>query len=168
MPSIGGAIGAIGGAVNDLFQSKATAASLRLKAQGNRVEAENYDLAGELSKQNLEFTKQSTAIKQVMTDRQIYQGVGTTQADVGGAGFAASGSALDIMRSGQAQGALTHQVVGQQGLITEAGYDEQTKSYANLAKYARYAAEVQDDMAGEAEKAGRWSSIIKFASANWA
>lgn len=168
MPSIGGALGSVGGAVNDLFQSKATAKGLRLKAQGARVEGENYDLAATLAKQNEEFTKTSTAIKQVQTDRQIYQGLGTAASDVAGAGFAQSGSAIDIMRSSAQQGALEKQVLGQQGLITEAGYAEQQKAYTNLAGFARYSAGVQDEMADDAETAGKWSAGIKLATANWA
>jgi hypothetical protein len=42
-------------------------------------------------------------------------------AQVAGDGFAASGSALDILRSSAAQGAIAKAVTGYQGLITEAG-----------------------------------------------
>ena len=60
----------LGGAVSDLFSSSATAAGLRLKAQGDFVEARNYDLASGLAKQNEQFTEQSTSVKQMMADRQ--------------------------------------------------------------------------------------------------
>lgn len=160
-----GTINSIGGAVNDIFSSKATASGLRLKAQGARVEGENYDLAAELALQNRDFTKVSTSIKQTQADREIYLGLGSTRADVAGAGFTGGGSALDILRSGAQQGALQKQVLGYQGLITEAGYEEQNKAYTNLAGFARYSADVQDQMASDAEKAGQWSAVFKSASA---
>jgi hypothetical protein len=42
-------------------------------------------------------------------------------AQVAGDGFAASGGALDILRSSAAQGTIAKAVTGYQGLITEAG-----------------------------------------------
>jgi hypothetical protein len=144
----------ISGAASDILGGQEKAAGLgieaeatRLKAHGDLVEAQNYDLASTLANQNDEFTKVSTAIKQTQMQRQIYLGLGATSADVGGAGFAASGSALDIMRSSAQQGALTKQVLGEQGLITEAGYQEQATAYTNLSGAARYAAGIENDMA---------------------
>lgn len=154
-----------GGAVSDLFSSQATATGLRLKAQGDDVEAGNYDLAATLAKQNEQFTEQSTGVKQAMADRQIYQGIGTEKADIAGAGFGDSGSALDLLRSSAAQGALQKQLVGQQGLITEAGYTEQATAYTNLAGYARMASDTENDMASNAATAGDISAGIKGAAA---
>src|SRR5690348_2867807 len=125
----------ISGAVSDIFGGedksggmhlqaagmRINAEGMRLTASGDRTEAQNYDLATTLAKQNDEFEKQSVAIKQTQAQRQIYLGIGATQADVAGSGFAARGSALDLMREGAQQGALTKQVIGEQGLITEAG-----------------------------------------------
>ncbi len=45
-----------------------------------------------------------------------------------GAGLGESGSALDILRDSASQGALTKATLGQQGLINEAGYQEQQQS----------------------------------------
>lgn len=155
----------IGGAVSDLFSSEATASGLRLKATGNRVEAGNYDLAATLARQNEQFTEQSTAVKEVMATRQIQMGAGSTEADIAGAGFSNSGSALDLLRSGAQQGALQKQILGQQGLITEAGYREQASAFDNLASYARYAATVEDDQAGKSERAGMIGAVFKGAAA---
>lgn len=133
----------IGGAVSDLFG----ASSHRSKAEGDRLEAQNYDLASGLATQNEKFTETSTAIKQAQLDRSIYQTIGGQQADVAGAGFAASGSSLDLLRDSAQQGALTKAVAGQQGLITEAGYTEQAQSYTTMAKAARVAADAEDNAA---------------------
>lgn len=158
-------VSGIGGAVSDLFSSEATAKGLRLKAQGDIVEGENYSAAAVLAKQNENFTEQSTQVQQVMADRQIQQGIGTTKSEVAGAGFAESGSALDILRSGAQQGALQKQLIGQQGLITEAGYNEQAEAYTRLASYANYSADVQNQMADTAETTGEISAGITGAAA---
>lgn len=119
-----------GGAVSDLF-----------KAQGDKAEGQNYELAADYARQNVDFTKQSTAIKEMQLDRGIYKSLGETQADVAGSGLAASGSALDILRDSASQGSLTKSVLAEQGAITEAGYDEQAKSYDTMASAAKMAAE---------------------------
>jgi hypothetical protein len=48
----------LGGAVSDLF----AASGHRAKAQGDLIEAKNYDLAGTYAQQNEKFTEASTAI----------------------------------------------------------------------------------------------------------
>lgn len=133
----------ISGAVGDLFSSEGHKA----KAEGDRIEAQNYDLASGLALKNEKFTETSTAIKQSQLDRSIYQTIGGERADVAGAGFAESGSALDLLRDSASQGALTKAVAGQQGLITEASYTEQAQSYTNMASAARLAANAEDDAA---------------------
>lgn len=160
-----GTMGLAGGAVDDIFKGQATAKSLRLKAEGDLVEAQNYDLAADLAKQSAEFTRQSTAIKETQAQRQLYLGLGKTGSDVASAGFSMSGSALDLMRDSAAQGGLTKAVIGQQGLITEAGFNEQAQAYTNLAGYARYAANEERDMADTAETNGYITGGIKGAAA---
>lgn len=132
-----------GGAVSDLF----AAAGDRAKAAGDRTEATDYGLASDLAGQNEQFTETSTAIKEAQQQREVTLGLGKTSADVAGAGFSASGSALDIMRDSAAQGALTHAVLGQQGLITEAGYQEQQTAYTNMQGAANAAANAEDNAA---------------------
>ena len=152
-----GTINSIGGAVQDLFAADAH----RTKAQGLRIEAGNYERSAEFADKNAAFTETSTAIKQAQLDRDIFKTIGGQAADVAGAGFAASGSALDIMRDSASQGALMKAVAGTQGLITEEGYDVQAKNYADMGKAAMMAAEAEDDAATGAV----WSSAFKGASA---
>jgi hypothetical protein len=157
-----GTINDIGGAVSDLFavgadQSKA--AGLRLKAQGDAIEGQDYDLAASLAGQNEQFAATSTAIKQAQNDRQIYQTIGGQKADVAGAGFAESGSSLDLLRDSASQGALTKAVAGQQGLITEAGYTEQQQSYQNLSKAAGIAVQEDNLAANAADQAATGAGI---------
>lgn len=134
---------AAGGAVQDLF----AASALRTKARGSRIEAEQYDLAGTLARQNEQFSRTSTEIKMMQQQRGIYLALGQQAADVASSGFAASGSALDLLRDSASQGALTRAVVGQQGLIEQAGYRQQAASYDLMAKSARMAARADEDAA---------------------
>ena len=53
-----------GGAVSDLF----AASGDRAKAQGDLIEAQNYDLASTLALQNEQFTQASTAIRQAQIE----------------------------------------------------------------------------------------------------
>jgi hypothetical protein len=138
-----GTINSIGGAVNDLFAAEGHEA----KAKGLRIEADNYDLASGYALKNEKFVETSTAIKQAQLDREIYKTIGGQAADVAGAGFSASGSAIDIMRESAAQGALTKAVGQQQGLITEEGYKVQAQTYTNMGEAARLAADAEDNAA---------------------
>lgn len=182
-----------GAAVSDILSSSANAEGMRITAQGTRiksqgirlqargnlVEGENYDAAAKLAHQNEQFTEQSTAINQMQAERKIYQTIGMQRAQVAGGGLASSGSALDLLADSASQGALTHAVTSAQGLITEAGYDQQAKSYENLAGYARYAAgeemsiadstdqiaNRQDRLADTTERNGKIMAGIHAASA---
>lgn len=158
--------GDIGGAVGDLFGGIAAgqqgalkakglnlqAQGLRIKAQGDLAEAQNYDLATTLANQNAQFTETSTAIKEMQAQRQIYQGIGATEADVAASGFSRSGSALDLLADSTSQGALSKAVLGQQGLITEAGYKEQAQSYQVMSAATRAAAAGEEDIANQTDE----------------
>jgi hypothetical protein len=150
-------INSIGGAVSDLFAADAH----RSRAQGLRIEGQDYDLASGFATQNEKFTETSTAIKQAQLDRSIYQTMGGQQADVAGAGFASSGSAIDLLRDSASQGALTKAVGEQQGLITEEGYNVQAQTYTNMGNAARIAAGAED----EAATASDWGAAFKGAAA---
>lgn len=152
-----GTISSIGSAVSDLFAADAH----KSKAVGLGIEATNYDEASQFATQNEKFTEQSTAIKQTQLDRSNYLTIGGQAADVAGAGFAASGSALDLMRDSASQGALTKAVGEQQGLITEEGYKVQSDSYTNMAAAAR----VAQDAENNAAEGSTFSSIFHAASA---
>jgi len=136
-----GTISSIGSAASDLFSIGAH----RTKAEGLRLEAGNYDAAAGFADENAEFTRVSTAIKQYQLDRNISQTIGGQAADVAGAGFAASGSALDLMRDSAREGELAKAVGAQQGLITEEGYKVQGQTYRNMGAAARLAAQSEDD-----------------------
>lgn len=152
----------LGGAVSDLFAAdadRAKATGLRYKAQGDVLEGQNYDLASTLAQQNEKFAETSTSIKLQQIDRQNTQVIGGQRADVAGAGFAASGSALDLLRDSAQQGALTKAVAGEQGMITEAGYAEQAQSYQNLSAASKIAQQADLAAADAADKAAEGADI---------
>jgi hypothetical protein len=132
--------GDFGAGISDLFAASAD----RSKAQGDLAEAGNYQLAADEAYREEQFTKESTAIQSMQAERQSYQSMSQTKADIGGAGFAASGSGLDILASSASQAALQQAVIQRQGLVTEQGYQEQAESYLSM--------EAAADMAASAEK----------------
>jgi hypothetical protein len=129
-------VSAAGAAASDLFAG--FAASDKIK--GDELEAQNYDEAATLAGQNAQFTEMSTGIQTSQADREMYLNLGKTKSEIAGGGFAESGSGLDILRSSASQGALQKAVLNEQGLITEAGYQEQQQSYENMASAANAAA----------------------------
>lgn len=155
-----------GGAVSDLFgafgaeqKGKLQAEALNLRAKGDLAEAQQYDLAQKLANQNAAFTAESTAIQQAQQVRNTTLQIGGETAAIAGGGFAASGSGLDILRESASQGALAKEVLGQQGLITEAGYQEQAQSYGVMASTARETAAGEKQIASETEKASGIAAI---------
>ena len=147
----------LGGAVSDLFSAESTG----LKQEGLTYEAENYTAAAALATQNAQFTATSTNIKQQQADRELYMSLGKTKAAVAGAGLANSGNSLDLLRSSAQQGATVRAALGQQGLITEAGYQQQAQSYTNMAS----AAEVAIQAEGEAKTGEEIGAGLKRAGA---
>lgn len=128
-----------GGAVSDIFAGFGAAS----KAQGDQIEAQNYGLAAGYASEEEQYAATSTAIQEAQAERESYRTISGQQADVAGAGFAASGSALDLLRSSAQQGAMQQAVLGQQGLITEQGYQEQAASYTNMQQAANIAASAE-------------------------
>lgn len=115
----------LGGAVGQLFNSEGASAS-----------AASYSGAAQLAEQNAQLAAASTRIQSSQVTRSVEQGIGTTQADVAGAGFTTSGSALDILQMDAQQGALANSLVNIQGAINENSYAAQAGAYQAEAKAA--------------------------------
>jgi hypothetical protein len=155
-----GTLSAFAGAASDLFAAQGD----KSKAQYDFAEGKSYGLASELATQNEKFTETSTAIKEVQQQREMMNTLGGQQADVASAGFASSGSALDLLRDSASQGALTHAVLGQQGLITEAGYNEQAASYKIMQGAANDAGNAENNASSFATVTGILKGIAGIAS----
>src|SRR5580704_5671282 len=96
-----GAFSTAGSGISDIFGGFAA----QSRAKGDLLEQQNYLLAAQYAEKEAEYTKVSTAIQEQQESREISKALGQTQADVAGAGFAESGSALDILRESAQQGA---------------------------------------------------------------
>lgn len=155
-----GTINSVGGAVGDLFAAE----GYRSKAKGLQFEKANYLDAAVMSDKNAEFTELSTGIKVAQLDRSIYKSLGQTTADVAGAGFANSGSALDILADSAQQGSLTRSVTQQQGIINEESYRTQAKAYRNMASAADVAIDAANDAATGAMISGGFKAAAAAAS----
>lgn len=147
----------IGGGIADLYAASAD----RYRAQGARIEGERYLESARLADLNATYTKELTNIKEYQTQRSIFKTLGAQQAEVAASGFTKSGSALDLERDSATQGAMAKAVLGQQGQIEEAGYEQQAASYRLMANSANMAATAADHAAQGATLA----SFLHFASA---
>lgn len=142
------AVGGISGGVSDIFAGFGDLD----KAQGADLEGQSYTEAAGLALEDKQFTQTSTAIKQNQADRELFTSMGRTTAAGTGSGLDVSGSAVDILRQSASEGATAKAVAGQQGLITEAGYQEQSDSYNLMASAA--------DKAASADKTAAIGSFI--------
>jgi hypothetical protein len=147
MPISSSTFGDLGGAVKDIFGGI-----------GETQSAAGYQKASQIALENEGIAKQSTAIQETQAQRQIYQTIGGQQADVAGAGLAASGSALDLLRSSAQQGSLTKQLVANQGAITALGYEQEANSYQGMAAAAKTAG--SGDFLGSLFKIG--AAVLPF------
>jgi hypothetical protein len=130
----------IGSGVGGFFQGLGDQA----KAEGDRLEGQAYQEAAGLADLNAQFTVQSEALQEFQANRTAEKTIGGVRADVAASGFTEGGSALDILRDSANQAALQGAVLKQQGLITEAGYQEQAASYRIMAEAANKAASAED------------------------
>jgi hypothetical protein len=109
-------------------------------ASGARRSAQSYGEAEGFARENALLTEQATKVKLQQQQRQILGIIGTEKAQVAGAGFQASGSALDIIKSSASQGAMTKAITSEQGAITETSYLEQASMYAGMKAAAKSSA----------------------------
>lgn len=139
----------IGGAVTALFGASGASAS-----------ADSYAGAAQIARQNALISKEATQIEQTQASRQIFQTIGKQAAGVAGAGFKASGTALDLLRSSASQGALTKAILATKGAITENSYAEQAGLYSGLSSAASSSATGQQ-IGGVIQAAGGIISGVK-------
>lgn len=145
------------GAANDLFAAQGYA----YKAKGAAIEKGMYEEAAGFAELNEKYTETATSIKQAQQQRALELSLGSTEAGVAASGFEKSGSALDLLADSASQGSLAHQVLGYQGLITEAGYKQQADALHSQAA----AAGVAEEAAKTAETGSYIGAAIKGATA---
>jgi hypothetical protein len=128
------------------------ATGLRIKAQGDIAEGQEYDLAAALARKNEDYVRESEAIQSMQLDREIAGTMGTQIATAGGSGLKVSGSVIDMLADSHAQGALAHAVLEKQSNIQVEAYDEQAKSYDVMSGAARMAATGEKSIADAQDK----------------
>lgn len=141
-----------GGAVSSLFG-----------ARGARASASSYDEARRVAEENALFAKSATTIRDLQIQRSVFKTLGTQQAQVGGAGFAASGSALDILRDSASQGAHARAINEEQGAITANSYTEQAGLFSGMSDAAKASAKGQG-IAGLIQAGGALYSLYQGVS----
>lgn len=119
------------------FELLGSAASDLFAAKGAGIAAEGYDDAAKLAGQNVKLSKGATRIRLAQQDREAYKIIGGAQADIAGGGFAASGTALDIMRANASEAAMDYGMIGIQGAIQTNDFKAQKVAYESSADQAR-------------------------------
>ena len=141
---------AVAGGVSDIFAGFGDID----KMKADELEQGQYDQAAAYAGQEAQYSQDSTAIQLAQKKRETTMAMGRTASEVAGAGFAASGSGLDIMRSNAQQGALAQAVTSEQGMVQTQSYQEQQQSFETMAT-----------IAGNAAKSANLASIGSFAAA---
>ncbi len=153
-----------GGAVNDLFGAAGSAAQAKAYGQSAAaldLSAARLDEAAAFSDFSAGMAKQKTAIGKLANEREVFNVLGSQGAGIVGGGFSLAGSGSDILRMTAAEGALSQQIIGQQGMLEEATYKEEAKNYRTQAQAARL-----DASAARAGKKGsKLGTIAKIAGA---
>ncbi len=147
MGSFAAGITDLGGAVSDIFGSHGAAAS-----------ATSYEEAQSIAQQNAQIAQNVTNTQELQLKRNLYQSIGTQKAQVGGAGFGESGSALDLLRQSKEQGAITQATAAEQGAITSNSYNEQAGLFGGMAQ-AAHATSTAGSIGGVLQLAGGAAEI---------
>jgi hypothetical protein len=136
---VGTAFGDFGAGISDIFAGIGAGS----KAQGDYAEASMYNEAADWANKEAQFATTSMNIQQYQLQRQLTQSLSQTSAEQAGAGFAASGSGLDILRDSASQGALTQAVAHENGLISIENFQQQASADEAMANAAVQAGNAQ-------------------------
>ncbi len=133
---------------------KANAAASDIQATGYQAEAGAYGTVQDIAGNSATVAGIAGDIKALQEKRKLTQTLGSQRTDVAAAGFANSGSSIDLMRSSVQQGALTRQLTNIQTEQTKGGYLEEGAAAgaeiagANMASSAAQALAVQQRASG--------------------
>lgn len=138
LTSITGDIGNLRGLA---ASNAANAAASTTQSEGYLREAEAYENVGAIAKENATIEGVSGNIKQLQLGRAVQRTLGSQRAAVASAGFASSGSSLDVMKSSIQEGYLADQLIRSQTAVTQGGYLEQGAAAQAEAGGSRLASE---------------------------
>lgn len=135
------AFGDLAGAAGSVFGGFQRADADEARATGYELESQAYNTAAGFASGNVDIAEEAKRIKAYQQQRTIDATIGTQEAQVGNAGFSQSGTALSLLRSSMAQGALATGLVNVQGETQAQGYRAQVASDTLLAEKSKDAAE---------------------------
>jgi hypothetical protein len=147
-----GLLNALYGETAAATSAKGEAAALNVEAAGATAEAGQYGIAGDISAQNAQLAQVSGQLQEYQNTRNLMKTLGAQSAGISAAGFANSGSAVDLARSSLQQGLLQGQVIGTNASIEAGGYFQQAAASAAEATAAKSAAAtegIQSNVAGQ-------------------
>lgn len=130
-------VGSLVSGVGDLFASSAQTSALQTEAGGFNTESNFYQEAASLEAENAQLAEAAGNVKIAQQQRQNYEVRSATEEAQAGAGFAMSGSGLDILRENIQQGQLATGLLGIQKSIDVNTYNIQAKSYEAAAEQAQ-------------------------------
>jgi hypothetical protein len=116
----------------DILSDTGTAISDLYAASGASDAATSYAEAARIARENAAISRAATATRNMQIERGNIRILGEQAADIGGAGFAASGTALDLMRASHQEGEITRVVNEEQGAIQANAYEEQALQFASM------------------------------------
>lgn len=150
--------------ISDLFKqidtsvnADAEAKSQAIAATGDTEEGNLYTSAQGIAQQNARLALVGGQIAQSQEQLQVARTIGSQRATVAGSGFAAAGSAVNIMRASTQQGVLQNQLLGVNANLQAGGYQEQASAASAEAAAANTAG-------AEATSLATTSGVIAAAS----
>ncbi len=139
---------------------------------GDLKEATAYNNAASIANANARLATIGGQIQQSQENIKITKELGGQQADISGAGFGNSGSAVYLMRASKYQGALANQLYGTNASLTAGGYASQgaaSEAQADAADTAAgYAGQLADNALTAADNATKQGNLAQALSLNTA
>lgn len=125
------------------------------QSEGYGKEIDAYNAVGAIAGQNATIEGVAGNIRQLQANRLVNTTVGAQRAAVASAGFAQSGSSLDLMKSSIQQGYMTDQIIRTQTAVQQGGYLEQGAAAQAEASGARVASDAALSLAKSQAAAGQ-------------
>jgi len=130
------------------------ATAQEIEAQGDIAEEGDYTQAEAIATSNAGIALVSGQIQEYQNQRSVMATLGQQKADVAGAGFQESGTAVSLASSSYMQGLLSSQVIGMNADLQAGGFYQQAAASkaeaATAATAAQYATEMAQTDAGQA------------------
>jgi len=136
-------------------QNEANSQAAATQAAGYQREIEAYGIVAGISEENATLEGMAGNIKQLQANRALMKSLGSQRASVAAAGFASSGSSLDLYKSSLQEGFLNEQLIGTQTSINQSGYFQQAAAARASGEGAQLASEAAMELSRSYTAAGQ-------------